>query len=394
MTMASAKAACYANAAIYTPEGIIEGGRLSVDENGRIAAIGGAELTVPADVPIHDASGQLLVPGFIDVHIHGGNGFSVMAGEREHLDGISRFHAKHGTTSFLATTTTAPLVRILHALDAASSVVLGDGLGGAELIGIHLEGPYLDVLRRGAQSIDDIRTPSAQEIELIVEAARQQIRLVTIAPEVDGGMEAVRQLAGLGITVSAGHSNATYEQVREAVRAGLNHTTHHFNGMSPLHHREPGLAGAGLTLNELTCELICDGIHVHPAVVKLLFDVKGPSKVCMITDAVTCAGLPDGDYGNVTMHDGQIYLKDGSSLAGSALTMGQALRNAISFTGLSLAQVLPSLSLVPARQIGVSAAKGSLEAGKDADFVLLDAELHVQQTVVRGRTVYRRDSDE
>ncbi|REE78598.1 N-acetylglucosamine 6-phosphate deacetylase [Paenibacillus taihuensis] len=391
------RAACYANAAVYTPHGIIERGLLLTDENGRIAAIGdSAEHGVPADVPVYDASGLLLVPGFIDVHIHGGNGFSVMAAEREHLDGISRFHAKHGTTSFLATTTTAPLEQILHALDAASSIVLDDewDLGGAQLIGIHLEGPYIDVLRRGAQSIEDIRTPSAQEIEQIVEAARQQIRLVTLAPEVDGGMEAVRQLTGLGITVSAGHSNATYDQVREAVRAGLRHTTHHFNGMSPLHHREPGLAGAGLTLRELTCELICDGIHVHPAVVKLLFEARGPLNVCMITDAVTCAGLPDGDYGDVTMHGGQIFLKDGSSLAGSALTMGQALRNVISFTGLTLEQVLPSLTVVPARQVGVSAAKGSLESGKDADFVLLDQELNIQQTVVRGKTVYRRGSDE
>ncbi|WP_308639627.1 N-acetylglucosamine-6-phosphate deacetylase [Paenibacillus silvisoli] len=385
----------YANASIYTPQGIIERGLLLVDDDGTIASIGDTEMAVSPDVEIRDASGLLLVPGFIDVHIHGGNGFSVMAAELEHLDGISRFHAAHGTTAFLATTTTAPLDRIVHALESAGSAVGRGRLGGAELAGIHLEGPYIDEKRRGAQSKDDIRPPDGREIEQLLAASNGQIRLVTLAPEVDGGLKAVRQLNGLGITVSAGHSDATYAEVVEAVGCGLRHTTHHFNGMSPLHHREPGLAGAGLLLDELTCELICDGIHVHPAVVKLLFDTKGPLNVCMITDAVTCAGLPDGDYGEVTMNDGQIYLKDGSSLAGSSLTMGQALRNAIAFTGYALEEILPSLTLVPARQVGLLDSKGTLEAGKDADFVLLDPKaLQVMQTVVRGKTVYRRESDE
>ncbi|RAP75986.1 N-acetylglucosamine-6-phosphate deacetylase [Paenibacillus montanisoli] len=385
--------ACFANAAIYTPHGIVERGRLIVDDEGKISAIDEAGLAVDPEMPVQDVSGLLLVPGFIDVHIHGGNGFSVMAGELEHLDGISTYHAAHGTTAFLATTTTAPLERIIHALEAAASAVQNCRLGGAELAGIHLEGPYIDLKRRGAQSKDDIRTPSRLEIEQLLEAARQQIRLVTLAPEVEGGLDAVRQLTESGVTVSAGHSDATYAEIREAVGWGLRHTTHHFNGMSPLHHREPGLAGAGLMLDDLTCELICDGIHVHPAVVKLLFDTKGPSNVCMITDAVTCAGLPDGDYGDVTMHDGQIYLKDGSSLAGSSLTMAQALRNAIRFTGYSLEAILPSLTSVPARQAGLLDAKGTLEEGKDADFVLLDPELQVRQTVVRGKTVYRRESN-
>ncbi|SDW17126.1 N-acetylglucosamine-6-phosphate deacetylase [Paenibacillus sp. CF384] len=389
----AAQALCVVGATVYTPNGIVEQGRLIVDEHGKIAAIGGSELQVESQVVIQDASGMLLIPGFVDVHIHGGNGCSVMTGEYEQLDGISRFHAAHGTTSFLATTTTAPLERIELALRNIAAAIR-EGVSGAELIGIHLEGPYIDEKRRGAQSKADIREPNGLEIERLIEAADHRIKLVTLAPEVNGGLEAVRQLASLGITVSAGHSNATYEQVGEAVSSGLSHTTHHFNGMSPLHHREPGLAGAGLMLAELTTELICDGIHVHPAVVKLLFDTKGPDQVCMITDAVSCAGLADGDYGEVTMRGGQILLKDGSSLAGSSLTMIHALRNAIRFTGYPLEKLLPSMTAVPARQAGVVASKGSLEQGKDADFLLLDQNLDIVATYVRGKAVYRRETDD
>ncbi|WP_308638366.1 N-acetylglucosamine-6-phosphate deacetylase [Paenibacillus silvisoli] len=384
---------CWRNAAIYTPEGIVSQGTLVVDGNGRIAAIGGPELAIAPDLQVVDASGLLLLPGMIDVHIHGGNGCGVMAGEYEQLDGISRFHAAHGTTAFLATTTTAPLEQIKRALNEAAHAIQR-GVSGAALVGIHLEGPYINEKRRGAQSKADIRTSTPAELEELFEAADRLIKLVTLAPEADGGLEAVRRFADWGVTVSAGHSDATYEEVAEAIRHGVRHTTHHFNGMSPLHHREPGLAGAGLLLPELTTELICDGIHVHPAIVKLLFELKGPMRVCMITDAVECAGLPDGDYDDVTMRDGHIYLKDGSSLAGSSLTMIQALRNAIRFTGYPLEKLLPSFTQVPARQIGMDDRKGSLQPGKDADFILVDPDLNVCLTVVGGKTVYRRTASD
>jgi len=214
--------------------------------------------------------------------------------------------------------------------------------------------------------------------------------LVTLAPEVPGGKQAVEMLSGRGITVSVGHSDAAYEQVLAAVELGANHTTHHFNGMSPLHHREPGVAGAGLMIPQITTELIADGIHVHPAVVKLLFDVKGEQNVCMITDAVSCAGLPDGEYDDVIMSNGQIHLKDGSSLAGSSLTMIQALKNVMKFTGYPLDKILPSLTMVPARQAGIADRKGSLEAGKDADFLVVDENLNIQSTIVGGIEVYSK----
>lgn len=377
----------FINGKIYTPDSIIDNGRMLVSSSGYIEAIGGSELQAEQDTDIQDLAGANVLPGFIDVHVHGGNGFQVMEGEYGHLDEMSRFHAAHGTTSFLATTSTNSKEKTINALQSAAAAQ-EIGLSGADLLGVHLEGPFINDKRRGAQKREHIRLPGPEELAEYTEASGNTIRLVTLAPEVEGGFAAVEWLVGRGITVSIGHSDATFAQVEQAVKLGASHTTHHFNGMSALHHREPGVAGAGLIMSELTTELIADGIHVHPAVVKLLFATKTPWNVCMITDAVTCAGLPDGDYGSVTMTNGQVYLKDGSSLAGSSLTTIQALRNVLKFTGYPLERILPSLTLVPARQIKVQDKKGSLEAGKDADFLVVDDDLQIRSTYVKGTQVY------
>ncbi|WP_274365567.1 N-acetylglucosamine-6-phosphate deacetylase [Paenibacillus thermotolerans] len=377
------------NAKLYAPEGPIEGGWMLITEEGKIAATGpkGKECTEAAGADKVDCEGGLLLPGFIDVHVHGGGGFSVMEGLREQLEGMSAFHAAHGTTSFLATTTTASHDSIVKVLDAASSAV--GSVSGADLCGIHLEGPFIHPKRRGTQALEWIAPPSVAKLEEYIRAARGTIRIVSMAPELEGGLEAVRFLTAQGITVSAGHTNATFEEMAAAVANGVSHTTHHFNGMSPLHHREPGVAGAGLMLPQLTTELICDGIHVHPAAVRLLYQVKGPESICMITDAVTCAGLPDGEYGSVIMKQGEVKLADGTTLAGSALTMIAAFRNVLRFTGLPPEAVLPAFTGVPARQAGLSDRKGSLAPGKDADFLLLDREYRLKTTYVRGKAVYR-----
>lgn len=375
------------NGTVYTPDGPKEQGRIRVSEIGTVLAVGGPELEPLEGEAVIDCGGSLVLPGLIDVHVHGGGGFGVGDGTYESLDEMSRFHASYGTTSFLATTSTMEWERTLDVL-AATANTIERGLSGAEAVGIHLEGPYLDAKRRGAQTLELLRKPDLEEMQQILDAAAGRIRLVTLAPELEGALDVVRLLARRGITVSAGHSDATIEQMRRAVEAGVSHTTHHFNGMSPLHHREPGLAGAGLMLKELTTEVICDGIHVHPDVVSLLFNVKGPSGVCLITDSVPPAGLPDGDYERVQIRQGVITLKDGGSLAGSSLTSLAGLRNAIRFTGLPLERVLPSFTEVPARQIGLSSRKGSLEVGKDADLVLTNKELALKLTVVRGKAVF------
>lgn len=374
------------NGRIYTPDGFVEQGRMLISQSGTIDAVGGAELQVD-DAQVLDIQGKQVLPGFIDIHVHGGNGHHMMNGTLASLEGMSRFHCAHGTTSFLATTEADSEAAILHALRHTAQAV-GKDLGGAEMLGVHLEGPFLNTVRAGAQNKSHIRVADLEELGRYMTASENGVRLVTLAPEIEHGFEALDMLVRLGITVSIGHSDASYSQVLEAVQRGATHTTHHFNGMSPLHHREPGVAGSGLIFPELTTELIADGIHVHPAIVKLLFDVKGPRGVCLITDAVYNAGLPDGIYGNTIMKDGQIRLLDGSSLAGSSLTMLAALKNALAFTGYSLDQIVPSLTEVPARQIGVLPSKGTLEAGKDADFLILDDELRLHATYVRGGKVY------
>lgn len=375
------------NANLYTPLGVIVHGMMLVNPNGTIDSIGPSGSINGDNAQIIDASGLTILPGFIDLHIHGGNGFNVMDANYESINEISKFHASQGTTSFLPTTTTDTKEAISRALMSVAEAV-EEGVSGADILGIHLEGPFLNQKRKGAQKEKDIRIPTINELEYYSSISKQLIRLVTLAPEIKGGFEAVQYLNGLGVTVSAGHTDATYEQIMEAVKLGISHTTHHFNGMSPFHHRDPGVAGAGLLSTSLTTELIADGIHVHPAVVKLLFDIKSCENICVITDAVTCCGLQDGEYGNVRMIDGQVYLKDGSSLAGSSLTTIQALKNILDFTGYPLEKVLPSLTSVPAREIHMEHQKGTLECGKDADFLVVNDELEITATYVRGTEVY------
>lgn len=385
------------NGTIYTPQGVLENGEILADEHGKIVRVSRSDTAVQDqadvqtnDIIVKDLRGRIVLPGLVDIHVHGGGGYSMMTGKREDLQGMSRFHAEHGTTSLLATTDTDAEEVIIRALVNVREAVESDAASswdGADLLGAHLEGPFLNVLRAGAQKKEHLLAPEVQRIETLLTAAGGHIRLVTIAPELAGGMDAVRYFAERGITVSIGHSDAKFDEVVDAVTRGATHTTHHFNGMRPLHHREPGVAGAGLVLPELTTELIADGIHVHPAVVKLLFTVKPIDRICVITDAVHCAGLPDGHYGQVVMKNGEIYLPDGSSLAGSSLTMLQALHNVVKFTELPLERVLPAFTRVPARQARADDRKGSLETGKDADFIVIDADYKLFATVVKGRAV-------
>jgi len=376
------------NGKIYTPNIVIENGYMTIDSDGKVTAIGSnEELQSTENVEfVIDLEGKQLLPGFIDVHIHGGNGDSFMDGSIESIENITKYHAKHGTTSLLATTTTSSKDKILKAIEEivkAKSI----GVDGADIIGIHLEGPFINEKRSGAQDKKTVLAPDIEILNEFIAAAAGTMRLVTLAPEVEHGIELVKYLVENKITVSAGHSDASYNETVMAVKEGVSHTTHHFNGMRPIHHRDPGLAGAGILLSKLTTELIADGIHVHPEMIKLLFQMKGSRNVCLITDAVFCAGLQDGEYEKVTVKNGEVYLNDSSTLAGSSLTTIKAFKNVIQFTGMSVEDILPSLTQVPARQAGVEHIKGSLEVGKDADFLILDENLDLVSTYVRGNKI-------
>jgi N-acetylglucosamine-6-phosphate deacetylase len=375
------------NAQIRAPGAWISDGWL-LAESAKIAAIGAGAAPERPEARRIDAGGRTLLPGFIDLHVHGGAGHDTMDASRDGLREMARFYGRHGVTAFLATTWTDSRARITHALETIAACQ-GSQPEGATLLGAHLEGPYVNPERSGAQSISHIRRADRSEAESWLEL--NVIRLLALAPEYEENHWLIERAAARGITVSAAHTAASYDQVREAVRRGLTHATHTFNAMTGLHHREPGTVGAALTLPAIRCELIADNVHVHPAVMALTWAAKGPDGVILITDAIRSAGRPDGEYRIdervVTVRDGVARLPDGT-LAGSTLTMERALANFVQATGSAIEAVWRAASLNAAQAIGIDQRKGSLEPGKDADLVLLDDHCAVHLTVAEGRVVY------
>ena len=378
------------NARLFTPHLPGRVGWLLV-KNEQIRLIGfGQRPILPGNTEVQevDAEGKMLLPGFIDLHVHGAMGHEVMDASAAGLEEMARFYSSHGVTSFLATTWTASREAIRKALELVEEVQ-GPVQGGATLLGVHLEGPYLNPDRCGAQDIRQIRRAEREEALEFLDSG--VIRLLALAPEYDENLWLVDECVKRGITVSAAHTAANYEQMQRAAAHGMTQATHTFNAMQGLGHREPGTVGAALTIPQIACELIADNIHVHPAVQKILLDVKTPSGVILITDAIRAAGLPEGEYmlddRSVNIQDGAVRLQDGT-LAGSILTMERALQNLCSATGRSLEELWVTSSLNAARAIGISSRKGSLEAGKDADLVLLDDSFQVHLTVAQGEIVY------
>jgi N-acetylglucosamine-6-phosphate deacetylase len=379
------------NARLFTPNHAGLTGWLLV-ENGRIRSLGVGNVphfSEDAAIQLLDAQGHNLLPGFIDLHVHGAMGHEVMDASPTGLGEMSRFYASHGVTSFLATTWTADHPSIIKALELVEEMQ-GRIDGGATLLGVHLEGPYLNPTRCGAQDVNLIRRAAKAEALEILDSG--VIRLLALAPEFDENLWLIDECVQRGITVSAAHTTANYSQMQRATEHGITHLTHSFNAMEGLGHRELGTIGAAMGLPQISCELIADNIHVHPAAQKILVDVKTPAGVILVTDAIRAAGMPDGDYRlddrSVHIENGAVRLPNGT-LAGSVLTMERALQNVCSATGRSLAEMWITSSLNAARAIGLSSSKGSLEVGKDADLVLLDESFQVQLTVVQGDIVFK-----
>ncbi len=382
-------------AQVYLPDRILEDGAILI-RNGRIDSIYEAGTVLPQDVHERiDAEGRILIPGFIDVHVHGGGGVEAMQASPDNtvIDQMCRFHAQHGTTSLLPTTLTASREELLAAI-AGIVAAAKRGTSGAEVLGIHLEGPYLNPKRCGAQDPSAMQLPEHERLAEYIAASEGMLKLITLAPEYGESLSFIPYLVEQGVTVSIGHSDADASIVEAAVMAGATHVTHLFNGMSPLHHREPGVAGAALLHDELAVELICDGLHLHPKTVELVYRAKPHDRIVLITDACEAAGCPNGSYmlGNlpIIVEDGKAVLRDGGSLAGSCLTLDRALANTIDYTGMPLEKILPGLTINPARQIGVAQRKGSIEQGKDADVVLMNADYSVARTYVGGVCVYEQ----
>lgn len=376
---------------ILTPDQTIEDSALVV-ENGKVSAIEPERQISenPVDVQVIDASGTLVAPGLIDVHVHGSMGSDVMDATQEALYQMENFFLKQGVTAYLPTTLTASPEAITLAIETVSS--RGSTSAGAVPLGVHLEGPYVSHAYRGAQPVQWLRNPDPEEYRAWFSTGL--IRLVTLAPELPGAAEMIEEGTRQGVRFSAGHTEATFEEMRRAADAGLSQATHTFNGMVGLHHREPGTVGAILLDDRITAEVIADGIHLHPAVIGLILRAKGIDRTVLVTDAMRATGLEDGDY---QLGDQIVHVKAGiartaaGGLAGSTLTLNRAIRNTVQYAreyaGLTVNQVLTMATRTPARLLGLEGKKGTLAPGSDADVVLFDSQFQVKSVMVAGKIV-------
>lgn len=352
-------------------------------QDGRVAGFSGK-----ADEVV-DLGGKLLVPGFLDLHTHGGDGVDVNAATAQDLAKIGKFFAKNGTTGWLCSILTDTPEQTLWCIDQAKAAMAAP-ITGAQLMGIHLEGPFLCSAYKGAMPEHLLRKGDPALFRQYQQAAEGAVRYITVSPEVEGVVDMIREISG-HTTVAIGHSGADYETSCAAIDAGAQACTHTFNAMGLFHQHRPGIMGAVLE-RPVCCEAICDGRHLHPGSVRMLLACKGWDKVVAVTDSIQAAGLPDGHYklgvNDVVVEDGDAKLASNGVRAGSTLTTGQALKNLVKFTGESVEKVLPLLTANPARLIGMDHRKGSIAPGKDADLVVLDQDLNVTATYVAGVNVY------
>jgi N-acetylglucosamine-6-phosphate deacetylase len=365
-----------ANARVVTPAGVAEPGWVRVAD-GKIAAVDEGEPPPGAT----DLGGAWVLPGFVDIHVHGGGGAAYTSGDPEQARTAAAFHRSHGTTTTLASLVSARVDELERVVRALRPLV-----DERAIAGIHLEGPWLSPEHRGAHDAALLQAPDPEALDRLLAAGAGTVKMVTVAPELPGGLEIVRRTVAAGALAAVGHTDATYEQARAAFDAGALVATHLHNAMRALHHREPGPVAAALEDDRVTIELINDGVHLHDSVTGLAFGVAGPTRTAFITDAMAAAGMPDGDYAlgalAVRVEDGVARLVEGDSIAGSTLTLDVALRRAVQVLGIPIADAARAVATTPARVLGLST--GALEPGLDADLVVLDAGLTVTAVMVRG----------
>jgi len=368
---------------IVTPFQIIEEGQIEIQES-TIQYVG---QRIPSNGEITDYGGSWIVPGFIDIHVHGLAGYDAMDKDPDSIKQISKHLAQKGVTGFLATAQTAPYEEIIEALKRIKQVK--QKVPGAKVLGSHLEGPYISPNRIGAQR-EYIRKPVIEELETLLAASGGTLRLVTLAPEFMNGIDAVRYLRENGVVVSAGHTDASYAEANDAFEAGVSLLGHLWNGMRGLHHREPGIVGAALMTRDVMVELIADCHHVHPAILGLTVRLKGIDNVVLVSDSIKPAGLPDGEHvidgRTFLIEDGFIKLESGV-IAGSSIGLNQAVQNMVEKVGVTIPDAIQMATDNPARLLGLKT-KGRLENGYDADIAILDDGFNVLETIVKGETIY------
>jgi N-acetylglucosamine-6-phosphate deacetylase len=382
--------AIYASRILTPQEELLD--TVIIVEGGRITAIGHRdEVKIPEGATDYVASGMTVVPGFVDVHIHGAGGHDVMEATPAALDCITSTVARHGTTSILATTVTAPVDETCKSLEGIAQYIRSHeqqentGLA-AEILGIHLEGPFISKARRGVHPPDSIARPSVEILDKFRVASDGLIRILTVAPEIPGALELITAAVNNGIVAAIGHTDADYEQTRAAIQAGARHAVHFYNAMRPFSHRDPGVIGAILTEPDVTAEIIADGIHVAGPAIQVLLGTKGFDTVLVASDATAATGMRDGTFrlGNieVTVKDGVCRNSEGK-LAGSTLTLDRALRYIVAL-GVPLIDALRMATILPARRLGLAGKKGIIAIGADADLVVLTPDLRVLGVMTRG----------
>ncbi|MHC4712084.1 MAG: N-acetylglucosamine-6-phosphate deacetylase [Planctomycetota bacterium] len=375
---------------IFTSRMRLDGGCIMVQ--GRhiqdVLAAGEACLA-DGDVDVIDADGYTVAPGFIDIHVHGGGGGDTSERDGEAVALMSQAHARFGTTAMLPTVYPGPWNEMIGAIDAIEEA-MGQWPQGARILGINMEGPFLNPEKSGALRAEDLMKPSEEALL----HSGNTIRLMTIAPELPGAIPLIKMCRERNIRTAVGHSDASYEETILGINAGINHVTHVFNALRRTHHRDPGVMGTILINDEITVELIADFYHLHPAVVVLVLKVKPNDKIALITDSLKITGLPgetfEADGRKVRVVDGLVYLEDGT-IAGSVLTMNRAVRNVISTGLVPVDDALRMASLVPAKILGIEHEKGALIPGSDADIVVIDDDFNVKLTMVEGRAVFRAE---
>jgi N-acetylglucosamine-6-phosphate deacetylase len=378
---------------LYTPLEEIQNPLLVV-EDGLISEVSSRSMkNVPGNTSLVDFGDVVLAPGFVDIHMHGGAGLDLMRALPSDLPRLGRFLTTHGVTGYFPTTVAAPLDatcaalgRLADAIEAAATATDGNSVQ-ARPLGIHLEGPFLSHKRRGVHPPENLVTPTVEVFERLWQAARGHVRMLTIAPEIPGAIEVIAEAARRKVCVSIGHSDAEMPIAHAAVKAGARHATHTFNAMRPLDHRGPGIIGEVLSNDQLSADIIVDGIHVDPAVVKLFLRAKGRERAVLITDAISATGMPDGRY---QLGPIEVDVKDGKctsngSLAGSVLTMDRAVRNVTQFSNWTLRDAVQAATLNPARAVGLSDRHGVLTQGAEANFTVLSPAGAVLKTIVRGQ---------
>ncbi|MFB7907929.1 N-acetylglucosamine-6-phosphate deacetylase [Kitasatospora sp. NPDC056076] len=381
MTSADRDRTALSGARLVLPGGVVDGGRLAV-QGERIAALSPAASGGEAEPGDLDLTGHTVVPGFVDLHVHGGGGASYASGIAEEALHAARTHLAHGTTTTVASTVTGEIDEV-----ARQAAVLSELAEDGTLAGVHFEGPFISHNRCGAHRPDLLRNPDPALVRKLVDAARGHARMVTLAPELPGGLDSVRMLADLGVIAAVGHTDSDYATTLEAIDAGATVATHLFNAMPGIAHRAPGPIVALLEDERVTVELINDGVHLHPSVLDLAYGTAGPDRVALITDAMGAAGMGDGLYPlgplQVRVENGVARLVEGGAIAGSTLTLDVAFKRSVTVNGLSLAQTVESLSATPARLLGLADSVGSLETGKLADLVVLDSDTYDLVAVMR-----------